>query len=151
MKRKAQIEQKWSEDQFFYEVDTLGKDCLGLHFDETTTKFLDHEGHCFSNFLQMDSLTVLLSLNNRGWPSQPPDISNLENNIFLVNDESAFMRPIHVWGRRNNILLREEKLLVVFQLRSGNYHFLQHSSNMYLTVRGLPEAVMLKFPLADVR
>jgi hypothetical protein len=80
-----------------------------------------------------------------------PDISNIEQRIYLVNDKGKFIKPKYVWGKRNNVLTTEESLFAMFYFREGNHHFLEGSSEMYLLIKGFESDIRLEFPLSMMR
>jgi hypothetical protein len=80
-----------------------------------------------------------------------PDISNIEQRIYLVNDKGKFIKPKYVWGRRNNILTNEETLFAMFYFREGEHHFLQGSDEILLLIKGFEGDIRLDFPLSMMR
>lgn len=89
--------------------------------------------------------------NPSDYPCYDPDISNLDQRIALENDRGDSVRPIFVWGRRNNRLMPEETIFVRFPLERGDRRFLARSSDMYLVIRGFEGPIRLKFPVASLR
>ncbi len=85
------------------------------------------------------------------WPCYMPDITNLEDRIFLVNGKNRFIKPRIVWGKRNNILTMPETMFAMFHFREGSYHFLDGSDEMYLVIKGFENDVKLSFPLSMMR
>ncbi len=84
-------------------------------------------------------------------PCYLPDISNLENEIYLVNDQNKFIRPLMVWGKQQNLLMATENLIVKFRVRKDDYHFLEHSDYMRLVIDGFDSKIMLDYPVAVLR
>jgi len=105
-----------------------------------TGTFLDRDGMLWdaqgNRFIgRRDSLMVMVSLINTTWPCEPlslngipimnmsetpcetPDISNLDQHIFLSTATGDTLYPKTLFGRRNNILTDDENLLIVFDLR----------------------------------
>ena len=97
------------------------------------------------------SQSPLPSLKPYDWPCYIPDIINLEQNIFLINEKNKFIKPKYVWGKRRSQLTMEETLLVMFQLREGNYHFLDGSEKIYLGIKGFNADIKLELPLSLIR
>ena len=80
-----------------------------------------------------------------------PDITNLEQRIYLINDKGKFIKPRYVWGRQNNVLTKEESLFAMFYFREGDYHFLTDSDEMCFLIKGFEGDVRLEFPLSMMR
>ena len=87
-------------------------------------------------------------LNPADYPCYLPDISNLENQIYLVNDQNKFIRPLMVWGKQQNQLMTTENLIAKFRICKDDYHFLEHSDNMRLVITGFDSKIMLGFPVS---
>lgn len=84
-------------------------------------------------------------------PCHMPDISDLEESIFLMNDRQELLKPRIVWGRRNNVLSREEKLLVVFSMTSNGENFLAGTEKTWLLINKIDGDVKLELPLETFR
>ncbi len=159
----------WSETQYQSYAEGLAKDDLGMYIDWDKNAFVDSRGNYFRDPLQIDSLMFLVTIHNNGWPPNvvygpgngamiliaagmyQASISNLEDNIYLVNDKAKFIRPQYVWGKRNKWLTFDETLFVMFRLRNGEHHFLEGSENMYLGIKGFEKDIMLTFPLSAIQ
>ncbi len=143
---------KHTEERFRHDLDTLMAAQAGVYIDWTTGRYVDSRGDYLRGPTQIDSLMFYVSIWSDGTrPGTSPDISNLENDIYLVNDRNEIERPFHVAGKQNTRLITEEKLLVMFPLRQGGHHFLEGSENMYLLVRGLGDDIRLKFPVSMMK
>ena len=94
--------------------------------------------------------SVLGNMPMSALPCETPDISHLQDQILLENDAGRLLKPNVVWGRRSNVLDREEILLVMFQLRWGDYHFLAGTKKVVLSIEGLGRKVQLEFPLSHL-
>ena len=149
--RRAQRDNEWSEQEYRNNLDTLLRANVGLYMDWKEGKFVDAKGNYFKDCLQVDSLMFNVTLRNRSWPRFTPDISDIDQRIFLVNDKQKFIRPKYVWGRTASALKMEETFLVMFAFRSGDHHFLQGSRYMYLLITGLERDIQLTFPLSMMR
>ncbi|MBI5476813.1 MAG: hypothetical protein HY964_08775 [Ignavibacteriales bacterium] len=162
---------KWTMDQYKIDVDELMKYNAGLYYDWTSNKIVDSKGNYFKDKTQIDSLMFMISITNLAYysagsmmqvkvggavvwmplvsPDQiyTPEISRLEENIFLTNDQSRSIKPKYVWGKKNTMLTTEETLFVMFNLRAGDNHFLSKSESIYLLIKGFEEDIILTFPL----
>ena len=133
-------------------IDLLLQEENGLYYDWEKEKYVDARGNYVQEYTQIDSLTFLLVIHNVGWPAYLPDITHLEDQIFLVNDQNKFITPLQVWGkRRNKLTIIEENLIMKFQLRKDDYHFLQNSQRMYLVITGFDEKITLEFPASIIQ
>ena len=93
---------------------------------------------------------TLLPFLNSAYPSYTPDISDLEQRIYLVNDKEKFIRPKYVWGKRQSLLMGDENLLVMFPFRNEGHHFLDGSEKMYLVIKGFETDIKLTFNLSKI-
>jgi hypothetical protein len=170
----------WSESEFQFNVDVLMKEDNGMYVDWPTGRLVDSKGNYFKNHTQIDSLMFLVTINNTAWTSANslvrvaipvneksgipvmvplvtadqsyvPDISNIEQRIYLVNDKGKFIKPKYVWGKRNNVLTTEESLFAMFYFRQGDHHFLSGSDEMYILIKGFESDIRLEFPLSMMR
>ena len=89
--------------------------------------------------------------NPTDWPCYIPDITNLEDRIFLVNEKNKYIKPSIVWGKRNNILTMPETMFAMFHFREENHHFLDGSNKMFLVIKGFENDVKLTFDLSLMR
>lgn len=80
-----------------------------------------------------------------------PDITELEQQIYLVNSRGYYIKPKFVWGKRHNILTVDETLFAMFQVREGSYHFFRGSEKVSLVVKGFEKDIILDFPLSRAR
>lgn len=145
-------ELKFNEDQYKNDVDGLLKENAGMYYDWDSFRLIDGHGNYFKDKTQIDSLMFLVTIQNRGYSNiYMPDITNLEDKMFLVNDEKKFIKPRYVWGKRRNFLTSEESLLAMFHLRNGERHFLEKSDNMYLAIKGFGSDINLTFPLSYMK
>ena len=85
------------------------------------------------------------------WPCYAPDITDLEDRIFLENWKKERLTPRFVWGRKHTILNKEETLYAMFPLRQGTSHFLEKCQTMYLVITGFENIVRLKFDLSTIQ
>ncbi|MBI4810371.1 MAG: hypothetical protein HY800_02805 [Ignavibacteriales bacterium] len=168
----------WSEEDYRMNVDALMKDNAGLYVDWAAKRFMDSRGNYYRDKLQIDSLMFLITIQNRAWPCGTmityyvggmfggegftvplygsehcymPEITNLEDRIFLVNENNKFIKPRYVWGKRHNVLTMEETLLAMFYLSRGEDHFLAGSDEMYLLVKGFERDIKLTYSLSMMR
>jgi hypothetical protein len=138
-----------TEETYRHDLDTLMAAEAGVYIDWSTGRYLDSRGNYLHDPTQIDSLMFYVSLWNDGRQiNSTTDITDLENNIFLLNDGGELLKARHVWGKRHNTLTTEEKLLVVFFLHNNDHHFIANSKNMYLVIKGLQEDIRLKFPVS---
>ena len=154
--RRAQIEHHWSEIEFRGYVDRLLRDASAMYvdWDKPNEQVYDSRLQPLVSPLQFDSLLILLTLRNNAWPCgkyivltvgtrfinvpldapdcMPPDITNLEEKLFLVNGQNTFIAPITVWGRKMNYLTNnEETLFLKFRLREGGSPFLRKHAAIF--------------------
>ncbi len=158
IQRIAQRINHWTEEQFRINTEQLLKDNIGLYIEWETNHLVDSRGNYFRSIEQVDSLMLLITIENNAWPSYIPDITNLEERIFLVNDKGEFIKPKYVWGKRKNQLAITERMFVMFHFtkRDGNateanYHFLRGSENMYLIIQGFEMDIKLTLPLSMMK
>jgi hypothetical protein len=145
---------------------------LGLYIDWERDRLVDQHGNYLKSVLQLDSLTFLITIENKSWPCVPPtlvfsdahgfliapydypcytpNITHLEDNIYLENDRGEILRANRVWGRQRDQLTMEETLLAKFTLREGNHHFLQGAGTMLIVIKGFDEPVKLELPVSSV-
>ena len=179
LQRISQGIHHWSDNEYRLNVDALLKDNAGIYVDWNAQKFVDSRGNYYRDKVQIDSLMFLITIQNRAWPCGTiityyvgdmfgggegftlplygsehcyiPDITNLENKIFLINEKNKFIKPKYVWGKRHNVLTMEETLLAMFYLKQGDIHFLEGSDKMYLVVKGFENDIKLPFSLSMMR
>ena len=188
IERSEQRIKHWSEDEYRLNADKLLKDAVGMYMDWNNNRFVDSRGNYFRTPEQIDSLLFLITIENRSWPcnvpqmtisTQPmiiddkmqssslyamaplmkpydwpcylPDITNLEERIFLVNDKKEFIKPKYVWGKKKNILTMPETMFAMFHFRKGEHHFLEGSDKMYLVIKGFENDIKLPFSLSMMR
>ena len=147
----------------------IARSNAGLYIDWAKNQFVDSRGNYFKGPLQLDSLMFFIHLENNGWrnatpsfngtplwnpnvfPCYVPDITDLEQRIFLVNGKNKFIKPKYVWGRRQNQFAMPEDLLAMFALRNEGHHFLEGSTIMYLVIKGFDADVKLAYDLSMIR
>ncbi len=179
--RSLQAQNRWDETEFERSIAmTLVDDSASSLICEHT-KLLDDKGIYHKDILEIDSLLFFVSLTNKTWPCavplveiqtgpQPnqrkfapiflqsdmpcltPAISNIGANIYLVNDQNLRLHPKWIWGRRHETLTSKESLLMMFQFRSGSYHFLKNTKEtMKLVVSGFDMEINFSFPISRIR
>ncbi|MDI6767399.1 MAG: hypothetical protein QME52_11300 [Bacteroidota bacterium] len=182
IQRNAQLVNHWTEEEFRFNTDMLLRDNVGMYIDWETNRFVDSRGNYFRDKLQIDSLMFLITIQNKAWPCNSmvmanvrgvvqmmvplisfeqcyiPDISNLEERIFPVNEKNKFIKPKYVWGKIKNHLTMSERIFAMFHFskrdgnsQEGNYHFLHGSEKMYLIIKGFEMDIKLTFPLSMMR
>lgn len=137
------------------DFESLLKETFGMYYDGENEKIMDSRGNYFKDRAQIDSIMFLITIENTAWMNSMafgilldiPDITSLENQIFLVNDENKYILPKYVWGRKKNILTTPEILFANFKVKEDNYSFLENSKNIYLCIKGLEQDIRLEFPL----
>ncbi|MBI1807629.1 MAG: hypothetical protein HYR76_11315 [Ignavibacteria bacterium] len=87
----------------------------------------------------------------KNYPVFIPDLTALENKIFLLNEKGKFIRPLRVFREPQPMLSMNETFLVLFRLRQDDYHFLAGSEKMFLVFKGLGNDIQLSFPLSMMR
>ncbi len=167
--RRAQLDYHWSEIEFRGYVDRLLRDASAMYidWDKPNEPVYDSRLQPLTSPLQFDSLLILLTLRNNAWPCgkyivltvgtkfinvpldapdcMPPDITNLEGKLFLVNEQNTFIPPITVWGKRMNYLTNnEETLFLKFRLREGDHHFFENTRRYFLIIKGLEGDIRLE-------
>ncbi|MGA2622290.1 MAG: hypothetical protein ABSF91_00375 [Bacteroidota bacterium] len=140
-----------ADSEYVSSLDVLVQEEAGLYYDWQTDRYVDARGNYVNSYTQVDSLTVFIAIENKGWPLYIPIIDNLENQIYLVNDQNKFIRPLMVWGRRQTRLVTTENLIAKFRVRKDNYHFLEHSEHMRLLIDGFDGKIRLEFPVSLLR
>jgi len=166
-----------TQEEFRASVEDIAKYNAGLYYDWGKYQFVDARGNYFRGSLQLDSLMFMVHMENYSWPCVPPmylkyidahwayvpvvpwvgypcyipDITDLEQRIYLVNDKNKFIRPKYVWGRRQNQFALPENLLVMFALRNEGHHFLEGSKKMYLVIKGFDADIKLAYDLSMIR
>ena len=143
--------QSVADSEYTSSIDMLMQEEAGLYFDWQTDRYVDARGNYVQNYTQVDSLTMFIAIENDGWPLYIPNIGDLENQIYLVNDQNKFIRPLMVWGKRQTQLMTTENLIAKFRIRKDDYHFLEHSDNMHLLIDGFDRRIMLDFPVSLLR
>jgi hypothetical protein len=136
--RRAQALHHWSEDDYRGYVNQLLRESSGLYIDwaDPGEPVYDGRLHVLDSVGQIDSLLFLLSLSNIG--SGTWDISQLERNLFLVNERDSRLAPFSVRGKKMNVLGGiDETLFVKFKFRAGENHFLDKSDRYFFLIRGL--------------
>jgi hypothetical protein len=158
-----------SEEDYRLNMDQQFVEDLGVYIDWRTGRLVDSRGNYFKNVSQLDSIALLISIENKNWPCvspilvfrdayrplltpgdypcYTPDITHLEDSIYLFNDKNGYVKPTRVWGRQRTELTMEETLIAKFKLRRGDYHFLADAKNMFLVIRGFDASVKLELPL----
>src|SRR5258708_1502878 len=75
----------------------------GIYMDWSVGRYVDNRGNYLREPTQLDLLMFYVSLRNPDWPGVPPDavpdITNLESNVYLANDQDKFIKPRFVWGK----------------------------------------------------
>ena len=166
-----------ADSEYISSIDILMQEEAGLYFDWQTDRYVDARGNYVKSYTQVDSLTFFIAIENKSWPCVPPtimpdnhvgigkpllrnlsdypcylpDIGNLENQIYLVNDRNKFIRPLMVWGKRQTQLMSAENLIAKFRIGKDDYHFLEHSDHMHLLIDGFDSRIMLDFPVSLLR
>ena len=141
-----------TEDRFRHDLDTLMAAQSGVYIDWKSNRYVDSHGNYLRDPTQLDSLMFYVSVWSDGTrPGTSPDITDLEKDIYLVNDRDEIERPLHVTGKKNTRLITEEKLLVMFPLRLNGHHFLGGCEDMFLVIKGLGDDIRLKFPVSMIK
>jgi hypothetical protein len=179
--RKAQREYRWGEDEYHRYVDKLVHESSGMYIDweQSNEPLYGAELKPVTKPTDFDSLLVLLTITNKGWPCGkqlaisvptpeggrreifipleepdciPPDITGLEERIFLVNERKDTLRPKFVWGRRMSYLTNiDETLYAKFRFVGGDVHFLEGSSRFFLAIAGFERKIELEFQVSGMR
>jgi len=168
--RRGQFTGHWSEEGYREFVDALLFSSSGMLVDwEKDERIFAGRSGYLTGPEQYDSLTFLVSMQNWGWPCvkllsvggrtigignpdcDVPEMANFEEKVLLVNEENKFIRPVLVWGIRQNALMNEETIFLKFRLRSGEHHFLEHSSKMFLVFKGFGDVIRLEYSTALMR
>ncbi len=127
----------------------------GVFIDWAAGQFVDRHGNYLRNPTQLDLIMFYVSLQNTAWPGLTsggyPDISHLEDSVFLENDQDELLKPRYVAGKRNSTLETEEKLIIMFPLKEQGPHFLSNSHEMRLVVKGFEKTIVLEFPISRMR
>ncbi len=164
-----------TEEEFRTGVERQTKEDLGLYVDWNEGKLVDGRGNYYRNAGQLDSLSLLISIENAGWPCGSiwisnqlgiaplfslgldpcymPEITDIERRIFLANDRGEMLSPMYVTGRRNDLLTMEETLFAKFPLRSADGsrpHFLSRSEKIWLVIEGFTDKIRLEFPVRSL-
>jgi hypothetical protein len=167
--RRAQIQYHWPESEFQSYVDKLLHEgsAMFVNWEKPGEPVYDSKLHLLDSVTQFDSLMVLLTLKNTGYPPGkyivmptgmgfrnipiddihyiPPDITHLESQIYLVNERGDSLSPMILWGRNMNYLTNiDETIFLKFKLREGEKHFLEDSKIYCLVIRGLEENIRLE-------
>jgi len=150
--RRAQSLYHWSETQYQDYVNQLLRESSGMYidWDNPNEPVHDTELHILQKPAQFDSLLFLLSLSNIGSGSW--DISQLERNLFLVNEKNKTLAPFTVWGRRMNLLAGiDETMFVKFQLRTETGHFLEGSTRYYFLIQDPENKIKIELSTATMK
>ncbi|TAK61918.1 MAG: hypothetical protein EPO24_05415 [Bacteroidetes bacterium] len=148
---------------------------LGIYYDTKTGYTFDARGNYYRDEAQIDSLLILLSLENKTYPCTPPivmvpigkekipkmrqlmnvgdypcytpEITDLEKQIFLKNEKDELLQPRGVYGKRGKVFFKREQLLLLFSLRQGEKNFFDGSKRIYLTINELDGGITMEIPL----
>lgn len=167
--RRAQIQFHWSETEYQGYVDRLLHEgsAMFVNWERDDEPVYDSRLHHLDSVTQFDSLMILLTLRNTGYPPGkyivvstgygftnipiddkhyiPPDITHLENQIFLVNERGDSLSPMILWGRDMNYLTNiDETIFLKFRLWDKAGHFLAASKRYFLVIRGLEDNIRLE-------
>jgi hypothetical protein len=178
--RVSQTKGHWSDDETQHQIDTSLFLQAGLFFDWQTNQLMDSHGNYMGKSGRLDVLQFLVTLRNKSWPcnipvqtvnhgtqhkpmfsldpiAKPtdwpcyiPDITDLDQRIYLTNDRGLSVKPKYVFGRRNNQLTMEETLVVSFDLHSGDRYLFDESENISLALEGFDVPIKLTFPIAGI-
>ncbi|MFI5251500.1 MAG: hypothetical protein ACHQQQ_03615 [Bacteroidota bacterium] len=137
----------WTQQEFNESVDRQARNCLHMTYEGSRNIFLDESGNTYRGPDQIVSLMILISIENIG--GMRPDISNLEDRIYLRNERGEVVYPDEVRGRRNRSLLLRENLQAVFKFNRARVHFLGESREIELVISGFNEEIHLPLTTPD--
>jgi hypothetical protein len=145
IQRMAQKRFNWTEDEFKRNADILLQEAMGMYYKWNTRRFVDCRGNYIRSIIQLDSLLFLVTIENKGGGSYVPDISNIENQIFLMNDNGDTIKPKYVWGNKSSQLMASETLFVMFSFIDTDRHFLHGVNDLVLIIKGFESDIRLTF------
>lgn len=96
-------------------------------------------------------MTNLWGGNISNIPCYIPDITDLEKNILLENDDHEVLRPASVSGKRQNMLTQPENMIAIFTLKAGGKSFFNHTKKFTLVIMGLGDPVRFTYSLDILR
>ena len=176
--RMRQTRERWSDNETQRQIDTSLFLEAGLYFDWQTSQLMDSRGNYMGKNGRLGVLQFLVTLRNNSWPCTVPmqtfhaggsagyitvpispagvwpcympGLVDLDERVFLSNDQGLSIKPKYVWGRHNNQLTLEETLVISFDLRSGDRYLFDGSENISLVLEGFDTPIRLSFPIAAI-
>jgi len=152
----------------------LLKSGMGLYIDwEQGNRLVNAYGNYYRDPRELDSMLFLVTLRNKSWPcnvpvqnvllpdgiyvSRPiaalsdwpcyiPDITDLDQRIFLVNEAGDSLKAKFTWGRNNNQLSLEENIFVMFDFHSRpSLNFFKNGTLVNFVITGFDLPISFKF------
>ena len=173
--RIEQLKAHWTEDIYVKNLEDQLAVIAGVLYDRRSDQYFDARGNYYSKLAQLDRLVFMVEFRNKTWPClnpilawsplftetlfssltdvpcYTPDITDLEQRIVLVNDKLQTLRPVSVFGRKNNMLTRDEDLIIIFPLKSDSTSFFEGTQGVTLSITGFDKPVELKYPIDLLR
>lgn len=173
--RIEQLKEHWSSDVYMKHLEDQLAVIAGVLYERKSDQYFDARGNYYSKLTQLDRLVFMVEFRNKTWPCinpilawtpmfeetlfsslvdvpcYTPDITDLEGRIVLMNDKQQTLRPLSVYGRKNNMLTRDEDLIVIFPLKADSSSFFDGAQEVILSVTGFDKPIDLKYPIELLR
>lgn len=166
---------RFNESFTKYQMDALMKQGTGLYYDWDKDREFSSRGHYFKDPTDLDSLLFLVTLINTAWPCIPPmiydqmsgktyqlttfgdwpcytpELTRVQESIFLQNDHGEKLFPSFVSGGKNHDLTTDERLFVMFHLsRDQGDHFFKGVREFTFYIDGIIPRIHYKYLLDDL-
>lgn len=92
IERAEQRIKHWDEDGYRKNTDRLLKESVGLFRDWGKEKFVDARGNYFKDHTQIDSMLILITIENRGWPCAVPLITVGSSKRSIMDGHGSYMQ-----------------------------------------------------------
>jgi hypothetical protein len=150
IQRESQLKNHWSEGILHEKTDQLLMASCGVYYEWSSRRFVDTHGNYIKNPIQYEAMEFMVTIFNLQYPRCFYDIRDLNERIILSNDHGDQVRPLYVWGKKNDNLINTETLIVKFLFRKPDgHHFLEKCREMVLEVRGFEATpIRLSFPVS---
>jgi len=173
--RLDQLKQHWTADQYMRHLEDQLAIIAGVLYESKADQYYDAKGNYLNKLGQLDRMVFMVEIQNTTWPCvnpilawspfgqttlfqsltdvpcYMPDITDLDQRIFLTNERMEVVRPISVYGKKNNLLTVEENLIIIFPVSESSKGFFEGTKDITLNVAGFDCEIKLPFNPERIR